>query len=375
VLDTNPPVIAETAANVHAAAEALDALAILALQEGQPVGAICHGGTVAGVFRELSASTSPVANPARRPYRATMTDASAYAPEGGWGSTAEEVVRRWRELGTPLEVAGAGTCVWRAGEGEPVVLLHGVPASSFLYRKVIPRLARHGLAAVALDFPGLGLAERTATLDVSWTGLSAWLLAALDALGIDRFHLVVHDIGGPIGFDLIRRVPARLRSLLVLNTLVHAASFQKPWVMRPFGVRGLGRAYLATVTPWVTERLMRVQGVATPVPSAELRAYSLLLKHEDRGATFLRIMRSFETTADMERRILDTLKARRFPARVLWGKDDPALKIDRFGEAASQAVGAELERVPGKHFVPEDAPDAIADAVAALARTANGVSA
>ncbi len=50
VLDTNPPVIAETAANVHAAAEALDALAILALQEGQPVGAICHGGTVAGVF-------------------------------------------------------------------------------------------------------------------------------------------------------------------------------------------------------------------------------------------------------------------------------------------------------------------------------------
>jgi hypothetical protein len=50
VLDTNPPVIAETAANVRAAAEALDGLAILALQEGQPVGAMCHGGTVAGMF-------------------------------------------------------------------------------------------------------------------------------------------------------------------------------------------------------------------------------------------------------------------------------------------------------------------------------------
>jgi haloalkane dehalogenase len=244
-----------------------------------------------------------------------------------------------------------------------------VPASAFLYRKVIPQLARRGLSAVAFDLPGLGLAERTGMPDLSWTALSAWTLAALDALGIDRFHLVVHDIGGPIGFDLVRRAPERTRSLLVLDTLVRVASFKKPWVMRPFGVRGLGEAWLATVTPWMMERLMRFQGVLTPVPSAELRAYALLLKREDGGAMFLRMMRSFETTSELEQRILDTLAKRRFPARVLWGENDPALDVHHYGELARRALGvAEIQRVPGKHFVQEDAPEAVAGAVAELAR-------
>jgi len=50
--------------------------------------------------------------------------------------------------------------------------------------------------------PGLGLADRPATFDYSWTGLGRFCAAAVDALGLDRFHLVVHDIGGPAGFEL-----------------------------------------------------------------------------------------------------------------------------------------------------------------------------
>jgi pimeloyl-ACP methyl ester carboxylesterase len=294
-------------------------------------------------------------------------DAAEFEPPSGWGATAEEAVARWSALGTALDVPGARTTVWRAGAGEPVVLLHGVPASAFLYRRVIPLLARRGLQAVAFDLPGLGLAERPASLDLSWTRLSEWALGALDALGIDRYHLVVHDIGGPIGFDLVRRAPDRVRSLLVLNTLVRAASFRRPWIMKPFAWPGLGRAYLATVTPWMLERLMRWQGVLTAVPAAELRAYALLLKREDGGTAFLRMMRSFELTEDLERRILAALEGRRFPARVLWGERDPALTLRHHGALARAALGVDLERVAAKHFVPEDAPDAVADAVQELA--------
>lgn len=293
----------------------------------------------------------------------------AFEPAGGWGATAADVVRRWSALAEPLDVPGARTAVWRAGKGEPVVLLHGVPASSFLYRKVIPRVARHGLEAVAIDLPGLGLAERTRTLDLSWTSLSAWVLRAIDALGIDRYHLVVHDIAGPIGVDVIRRAPERARSLLVLNTPLRVASFRPPPVMRPFTLRGIGRAYVASLTPWTTERLMHLQGVLTDVPSPELRAYSTLLKREDGGETFLRLMRSFELTEALERRIVETLAARRFPARVLWGERDPALRIERWGEIAREVVGVpRIERVRARHFVQEDAPGAIADAIAELAR-------
>src|SRR5688500_4559580 len=89
-----------------------------------------------------------------------------------------------------------------AAPGEPVVCIHGVPTSSFLWRNVLPELAGHGLRGVAFDLPGLGLADRPARFDYSWTGLGRWTLSALDALELDRVHLVVHDIGGPVGFEV-----------------------------------------------------------------------------------------------------------------------------------------------------------------------------
>ena len=57
---------------------------------------------------------------------------------------------------------------------------------------------------------------------------------------IDRCHLVVHDIGGPIGFEWAIRNPDRVLSLTVLNTMLEPAGFRRPWTMRPFAIRGLG---------------------------------------------------------------------------------------------------------------------------------------
>jgi pimeloyl-ACP methyl ester carboxylesterase len=82
------------------------------------------------------------------------------------------------------------------GQGEAVICVHGVPASGFLYRKLLPELASRGLEGVTLDLPGLGLAGRPADFDYSWSGLATWYLKAIDAAGIRNFHLVVHDIGG-----------------------------------------------------------------------------------------------------------------------------------------------------------------------------------
>ena len=124
-------------------------------------------------------------------------------------ATAErDVIAAWATRGRPLDVLGAGTSVWEQGTGQPVVCLHGVPASSFLYRKVLGELAGRGCRGIAFDFPGLGLADRPKNFDYSWAGLSAWTVAATEALGLGRFHLVVHDIGGPIGFDVVARIAA-----------------------------------------------------------------------------------------------------------------------------------------------------------------------
>lgn len=285
--------------------------------------------------------------------------------------TRTDVVQRWAARGRRLEVPGAGTTVWEEGSGEPVVCLHGVPSSAFLYRKVLPELAQRGLRGIAFDLPGLGLADRPGDFDYSWSGLAQWTVAALDALDLERVHLVVHDIGGPIGFDVVARIPDRIASLTVLNTLVRVASFKRPWSMEPFARRGIGEVYLKTMHPIAFERLMRLQGVDTPVPAEDLRAYVELLKRADGGRAFLEIMRSFERTEGFEQRILGALRERRFPAQVLWGERDPALPIDLHGEQVRAALGLdEIVRLPGKHFVQEDAPAQIAEHVAALAAAA-----
>jgi pimeloyl-ACP methyl ester carboxylesterase len=78
----------------------------------------------------------------------------------------------------------------------------------------------------SLDIQGLGFSDRPEHFDYTWTGLSGWLERALDAAGVGAFHLVVHDVGGPIGFDLIRRIPHRISSLTVLNTFAEVSKFR-----------------------------------------------------------------------------------------------------------------------------------------------------
>jgi haloalkane dehalogenase len=79
--------------------------------------------------------------------------------------------------------------------------VHGLPSSSFLYSKMLPELASRGLRALAFDLSGLGLADRPDDFDFTFAGLGRFAAAAVDALELDRFHLVVHDAGGPVGFE------------------------------------------------------------------------------------------------------------------------------------------------------------------------------
>ena len=182
--------------------------------------------------------------------------------------------------------AGVGSFVLERGEGDPVVCLHGVPVSSFLYRKVVPELASRGLRGVAFDFPGLGLAERPEGFDYSWSGLARWTGAAIDALGIERCHLVVHDLGGPVGFEWAIRNPERVLSLTALNTWVSAASFHRPWPMHPFSIRGVGELWLRGMVAPAFAELFYLETVAdrAAVPRAEVYAHHALLKRGRRRA-------------------------------------------------------------------------------------------
>jgi pimeloyl-ACP methyl ester carboxylesterase len=287
--------------------------------------------------------------------------------------TSAAVVEKHRAAGREFVAAGVQSFVREQGEGEPVVCLHGVPASSFLYRKVLAELAGRGLRGVAFDFPGLGLAARPRDFDYTWTGLGRFCATAVGALGLDRFHLLVHDIGGPVGFELAAVMPERVRSLTILNTLIEVATFKRPWSMEPFARRGLGEIYLKTLTKPVFAQLMYLQGIGdrTATPKEEVYAYVDLLKREDGGRAFLQVMRGFERTPEKQLLYETTVREAPYPVQIVWGADDPALKLSVHGQQARRAAGLdEIHTVEAKHFLQEDQAPVVAERVASLAAAA-----
>ena len=82
-----------------------------------------------------------------------------------------------------------------AGEGDPILLLHGFPTSSHLYRKILPALGKTH-RAIAIDLPGYGRSDKPLDIAYDYELYAKTLNDFLDALGIEKTHLVVHDLGG-----------------------------------------------------------------------------------------------------------------------------------------------------------------------------------
>jgi haloalkane dehalogenase len=279
-----------------------------------------------------------------------------------------EAIERHRNAGRDFEAGGVRSFVREQGDGEPVVLMHGVPVSSFLYRKVLPLLAERGLRGVAFDLPGLGLAEKPGAFDYTWTGLGRWTGEAVDRLGIDRCHLVLHDIGGPVGLEWALHNRDRVRTLTVLDTLIDVAHFRRVWTMGLAAPPLMGPVWVATTRPPIARWLFYMQGIGerSATPAHEIDAHLALLHRDGGGRSFRQIVRGFELTEEKERFYTTGLREAGWPATILWADRDPALGEDR-RRAFEDALGIEANVVPAKHFLQEDRAPVVADAIASIA--------
>jgi pimeloyl-ACP methyl ester carboxylesterase len=108
-----------------------------------------------------------------------------------------------------------------AGSGEPVLLLHGWPTSSYLWRGILGTLGQSN-RAIALDLPGFGRSDKPLDVSYDFGFFDRILTGFLAELAIDRVGLAVHDLGGPVGLHWSARHPERLTRLALLNTIVYA---------------------------------------------------------------------------------------------------------------------------------------------------------
>jgi len=136
-----------------------------------------------------------------------------------------------------------------AGEGEPILLLHGFPTSSHLYRNILPQLAKTH-RAIALDLPGYGLSDKPLDVRYDYDFYADVLDSFLDALGIGETNLVVHDLGGPVGLYWAIQNPGRVPKLVILNTLVYP---ETSWAVKLF--------LIAMKTPGLRDFLVSPKGI------------------------------------------------------------------------------------------------------------------
>jgi pimeloyl-ACP methyl ester carboxylesterase len=279
------------------------------------------------------------------------------------------LVEEHEAAGKRIVVDGLHVFVREEGEGEPVLLLHGVPSSSFLYRKMLPELAGHGFRAISFDFPGVGLSDKPSDLEYDWHSLSKWLGRVVDTLELQPVHVVLHDIAGPIGSEWAIQNPVKVRSITITNTLMDVAHFKPPFPMWTFRAPVLRHVVFSTMNVPTMLRLFRYSGVKNPASIDEdvIAAYLYLLRNNGGHRSFLQIMDGFDLSEEHRDYLRDGLLAIDKPMQLVWGEKEIAIPEAQFNYIKQVFPLRASHMVDARHFLQEEQPAVIAAHIASFA--------
>jgi pimeloyl-ACP methyl ester carboxylesterase len=247
------------------------------------------------------------------------------------------------------------------GEGRAVVLVHGVPTSSTLWRHVAPRLEARVLAWEMTGY-GSSIPEGIGQ-DLSLSAQADRLLAWVDALGLDSPLLVGHDLGGGVAQIAAVRAPERFGGLVLTNAVCYD-SWPIPSVKAMARTSGLLR-HLPEVALYPSFVQLLHRGHDDPrIARESIGAHWQHYVTHGAARSLMRQVEALDVRDTLA--VADRLPELRLPARVVWGEADSFQKIG-YGARLARDLGAPLDRIRGgRHFTPEDHPDRIAAAVADL---------
>jgi haloalkane dehalogenase len=236
-----------------------------------------------------------------------------------------------------------------------VLLLHGEPSWSYLYRKMIPAIVAGGLRAIAPDLIGFGKSDKPECMaDYTYQGHVDWMREWLEALDLKGLTLFCQDWGSLIGLRLAAENDARFDRIVVANGFM------------PTGDRGANRAFriwraFAMYSPWFPIGRIVNSGVVKKLSPAEIAAYDAPYPSSRYKAGARKFPRLVPTSPDdpaapANRAAWDKLGRWEKPFLCLFGKNDPILgSADRFLiEHVPGAKGQPHQRMWGGHFVQED---------------------
>lgn len=251
-----------------------------------------------------------------------------------------------------------------------LVLLHGFPTSSYMFRHLIPKLADR-YHVIAPDHLGFGLSDAPSVQEFDYTfdALTDLTAALLRAVDVDRYAIYVQDYGAPIGWRLALRDPSSITAIITQNGNGYDAGFVDSFWK-------IVRAYQSEQTPETEGAVRRfltldatrwqyVTGVADETlvdPESWHHDYALISRPGN-DLVQLKLLRDYATNAPLYLRLHEYFRASQVPLLAVWGRGD-----EIFGPAGAQAFAddlpnAEIRLLDGGHFLLESALDEVAELI------------
>ncbi|MDH3624971.1 MAG: alpha/beta fold hydrolase [Myxococcales bacterium] len=238
------------------------------------------------------------------------------------------------------------------GEGSPLVLVHGSPTTSALWRHQIPTLSKQ-FRVIAPDVLGFGKSVAP-DAGVSFAQQANALRALLDHLHIERYSFVGHDWGGPIGAACAAQRPEQVHRWALINTTVRP-TYRPPWYWKPFTAPLTGPLLLVRANLWGRNLEQMMKAASDPEIAAHYLAAS---QHIGNRRTFLRLER-LEGYRALMQGVVDALPSMPKDALILWGTHDAYFR-EEHRELRTLLPESRLVMLEGGgHFPQEDAPDAV----------------
>lgn len=253
---------------------------------------------------------------------------------------------------------------------ETILMLHGFPSSSNMYRLVMERLAVN-FHVVAPDYPGFGFSDAPSTNEFDYTFHNVSLLmdAFVDKLNLGSYYIMMQDYGGPIGFRMAHRRPEKIKGFIVQNANAYFEGLgewaQKIGAMQKAGdleginelkdwfmsIEGLKEMYLTDA-----KAPSKVDPISYLTDEAFLRRKGI---NEIQTALFNNYGSNFEKYGEWQK----YLKDHQPPTLVIWGIHDKFFSVEGAKAYAKDLKDVETHLIDGSHFMLEEYPDQAAELI------------
>lgn len=266
-----------------------------------------------------------------------------------------------------VDLPGLRMHVAEAGSGDPVLLLHGFPQHWWEWRKVIPGLSEH-YRVICPDLRGAGWSG-TPPKGYTRGQLLADVVSLLDALDLDRVHLIAHDWGALVGFQLCLNHPSRVRQYLSLAVphpysrlrlrrlpTLRYASYQLPIITPVVGPR-----VLSTGSQRLARQLFRFTSDRAAWSEEDIEIFLASLRYPGRGRAAASLYRNF-IQPEAVRILAGSYRSSRLstPTRVLIGAGDVLVPPDLLDRHQDYADDLSVHVVEGaSHWIADERPDAV----------------